>query len=152
MRRRHFIGLSAGLALAMLPGCAPERDPRGLVDIKWGRDACAHCGMVLSDFRFAVQAIGPGARDHWVFDDVGCAAAWLDSRPAPEQAALRLWVAPLDSRSEAVSWLDARAARYREANGSPMGYNFGALSAAQPGSLEFDALRERVRTRRMCRT
>lgn len=152
MKRRGFILLSVGTALSWLPGCARTRDPRGLVDIKWGRDTCAHCGMVLSDFRYAVQAIGAQPREHWVFDDVGCAAAWLDSRPAPEQAALRLWVAPLDSKSEAVAWLDARGARYREAGGSPMGYNFGAMLTGQPGSLAFEALRDRVRARRMCRT
>jgi len=152
MRRRGFILMLAGAAQAMLPGCAQPRDPRGLVDIKWGRDSCAHCGMVLSDFRFAAQAIGLQPREHWVFDDVGCAAAWLDSRPAAEQAALRLWVAPVDSKSEAVAWLDARDARFREARGSPMGYDFGAMATLQPGSLAFEALRERVRARRMCRT
>jgi nitrous oxide reductase accessory protein NosL len=148
MKRRGFILLSTLAPLALLPACARARDPRGLVDIKWGRDTCAHCGMALSDRRFAAQAIGSRAMDHWVFDDVGCAVAWLEARPAAQADTLQLWVAALDSRAEAMQWLDARSAHYLAGRASPMGYNFGAVAAAQPDSLTFAALRERVRASR----
>lgn len=147
--RRQFLfgcagGLAAGSALPLLGGCAPRAgggaEPGA---IKWDRELCTQCRMVLSDRRFAVQMQGGPENGHWNFDDIGCALTWLAARgwPAPQQP--RLWVASLDSRGE-PRWLDARQARYITGHHSPMGYDFGAVEGSPPDSLGFEELRARI--------
>ena len=63
MKRRHFFRQAAGLALlplagTLLGGC--EKDPNsGPVDVKWDRQVCERCSMILSDTRYAAQIRDP---------------------------------------------------------------------------------------------
>lgn len=141
--------LSGALSPWLLGGCTPKGGTTGLVAIQWDREPCTQCGMALSDRRFAVQVQGGPGNQHHNFDDIGCAITWLAARQWPTEPAPRLWVAALDSRGE-PRWLDAAAAGYLEGHASPMGYGFGAVDHAEPGSIGFPQLRERVlaRTRR----
>ncbi len=144
-RRQFFTGscacaLGATPLLAGLAGCGGARPSDGPKPIAWDRDACAQCRMILSDRRFAVQLQGGPRDEYWVFDDIGCALTWLRAQPWRASAPVRFWVAALDSRGEQMHWLDARHAHYVAGRSSPMGYNFGALAAPEPGSIDFDAL------------
>jgi nitrous oxide reductase accessory protein NosL len=132
-RRSRWAALAAALALA---GCPPPAT--GPVRIAWGRDACQHCGMAIGDERFAAQ-VRRGPRDAARFDDFGCAVAWLEEHGGPDTAA-EIWVMDEDRRE----WIDARRASYRSGRATPMGYGFGAASAAAPGDLDFAAARARV--------
>ena len=57
------------LVMAATAACGAEADgpPRVEVD----RSACAHCGMLISEPRFAAAYRAPGS-DARLFDDVGC--------------------------------------------------------------------------------
>ena len=148
MDRRRFVATAAGFALtplaAMLAACGRTTMPEGMVEIKWDRDTCMRCKMALSDRRFAAQVRGGPKDENFKFDDIGCVAFWLRDQPWSKDAATRIWVADVGSRGDAMQWLDAKKAQYIGGKSSPMGYNFGAVAAAQAGSLDFETMREHV--------
>ncbi|MGE5467606.1 MAG: hypothetical protein ACM3Y9_09305 [Ignavibacteria bacterium] len=150
MNRRGFLAeaAAAGFALsplaALLAGCGRSNLPEGMTEIKWDRDTCTRCRMVLSDRRFAAQVRGGPGDKHFNFDDIGCAVIWLKAQPWGGDAALRFWVADAASRGDGVQWLDARRAQYMGGKSSPMGYDFAATALAQAGSFDFQTMREHV--------
>lgn len=148
LRRQFLIRASlAGFALtpiaAALSACAGPKLPDGMVEIRWDRDTCVRCNMVISDRRFAAQAHGGPKGQNWKFDDIGCAAIWLKAQPWGEDPATRVWVTD-SAGGETVAWLDARNARYIAGKTSPMGYNFAAMPAEAPGSVDFEEMRRQV--------
>jgi copper chaperone NosL len=56
-------------ALALVGGCRASAD--GPPAIELDRTACAHCGMLVSDVRFAAAYRDDGAEPR-IFDDIGC--------------------------------------------------------------------------------
>lgn len=150
MDRRHFLrdALAAGFSLspiaALLAGCGGKGDwPEGMAEIKWDRDTCVRCKMVISDRRFAAEARG-GAKDQVLkFDDIGCAVFWLMDLGWDKDPNARIWVADLASKGNDVKWLDARKAHY-VGKTSPMGYNFGAMATPQAGAFDFAEMRQHV--------
>ena len=117
-------------------------DPaQGPAEVAWGRTACEHCQMVISDRRFAMQ-VRLGDRVHR-FDDPGCAVEWLDQKPGGGAEATELWVMDMDGGQ----WIDARSAFYRPGQRTPMAYGFGAVAKPEDGALDFEALRRRIRER-----
>lgn len=81
--RRQFLGRLgiSGLLLtplaAALSGCRKNAWPEDMVEIKWDRDTCARCSMVISDRRFAGEIRGGPDNTVFKFDDPGCLAFWL---------------------------------------------------------------------------
>lgn len=132
-------------AAALLFATACSDPTSGPVRIVWGRHACDHCGMLISEKRYAAQArLGP--REVTRFDDFGCAVQWLEAHGGAA-AASELWV--MDPAGE--QWLDARHAFYRPGQRTPMAYGLAALREAEPGAVDFEgalgALREQERER-----
>ena len=150
MDRRRWLFRSAAFAVTATPlatlltACGRGAGDEGPAEVHWGRDTCTHCGMVISDRRFAAQVRGGPQREARSFDDIGCALTWLGGQPWGRDAGVRVWVAALASEGESARWLDARRAQYVSGPQSPMGYNFGAQDAPAPGSLDFAALQARV--------
>ncbi|MBK7901316.1 MAG: nitrous oxide reductase accessory protein NosL [Azonexus sp.] len=147
--RRSAAGALVAPLAGFLAACGGKSGwPEGMVEIKWDRDVCARCSMVISNRRFAAQIRGGPHNEAFKFDDVGCLAFWLRDKarelPWLAEAATRLWVADHGSKPEALAWLDARQAHYLGGKHSPMGYGYAAYSLPQAGSLDFDALREQV--------
>lgn len=155
--RRHFLGhLAAGSFLltplaAALSGCKADGWPEGMAEIKWDRDTCTRCSMVISDRRFAAQVRGGPKDTVYKFDDIGCLVFWLRDKAGEQpwlgEAATRMWVAEMNSKGQDVKWLDPRQAHYLGRH-SPMGYNFAAAAQPQAGSQDFASMREHVLARR----
>ncbi|MDP2811708.1 MAG: hypothetical protein Q8O34_16340 [Rhodocyclaceae bacterium] len=153
MNRRRFLAAGFALtplaaALAGLGACGRSGGwPDGMAEIKWDRDTCVRCSMVISDRRFAAEMRGGPKNTVFKFDDIGCAAFWLRDKAADHpwmrDAATRLWVADVASQGSEVRWHDAKLAHYIGKT-SPMGYNFGARPHPEPGSMDFATLREHV--------
>lgn len=116
--------------LALLVGCTPGPDQAA--DPIWGKQACAHCSMLVSEKAPAAQlTLADGTRHY--FDDLGCMAAWLDrSRSTPRQ----LWV------RQGEAWVPAASARFAPGARTPMDYGF--LPAAE-GGVSWDEVRAAVR-------
>jgi nitrous oxide reductase accessory protein NosL len=152
--RRRFLSIGfvlTPLAAAALSACgrAAENWAVGMVPIKWDRDACTQCGMVISDRRFAAEVCGDQESHVFKFDDIGCTMHWLRDKakdyPWSADPATHIWVADLASQDGKLIWLDARAARYTRKT-SPMGYNFGASAQDQPGAIDFQTMRQQALT------
>ena len=93
--------------LILLAACSG--DPKsGPVEVKWDRDVCQRCNMVLSDRFHAAQIrhTPPNeASQVRLFDDLGCALLWLDQQPGNAGAKVEIWVT--DHRNG--EWIEARS-------------------------------------------
>ncbi len=103
MDRRRFLasGIAAtplAVALSSLGACGKDdRWPEGMQPIKWDRDTCVVCNMVISDRRFAGQLRGGPKKTVFKFDDPGCVALWLNDKA-------RLFI-PNDVGGDIGEWL-----------------------------------------------
>jgi copper chaperone NosL len=140
--RLRLFALVAMPWLAPLAGCGRDANT-GPAKVKWDRDVCEHCGMVISDRHYAAQIRGgPGRKAH-KFDDPGCAVSWLKSQSWAQAPDTEVWVA--DYRSG--EWLDAGQAHYVSGKTTPMNYGFGAVREAQPGAVDFATMKSQVLAR-----
>lgn len=76
--------------------------------LHYGQDLCAHCGMIVSEERFAAAAIvedGDGRYEARVYDDIGCMVA--AGQPVPGRIVAR-YVHDHDT----LEWTAADAAVY----------------------------------------
>lgn len=150
-RRRYIENFALmPIALAVLGACSKSGNwPEGMQAIKWDRDTCVRCNMVISDRRFAAEMRG-GERDTvFKFDDVGCLIFWMRNKanqfPWMGDPATRMWVADFDGKGE--HWLDPRHAKYLAGRASPMGYNYAAIVREEASELDFPALRQLILAR-----
>jgi copper chaperone NosL len=128
------ICLVMGAAL-LLAGCSggPDTGPK---EVKWDRDACERCRMVLSDRKHSAQVrwLPEGKRSRVMkFDDIGCAALWLEDKPWKDAVSTEIWVT--DHRTG--EWIDARSATYVKGHMTPMEYGLGAQSDAAENGLDY---------------
>ncbi|MEO8796739.1 MAG: hypothetical protein ABI551_02545 [Polyangiaceae bacterium] len=103
------------LVFALLLVTAACEDDSRAVDPIWGKQACAHCAMLVSDPHFAAE-LTTTAGDRFFFDDPGCMAAYVHDR-APQVR--KMWV-----RDQAGVWVDAANAHFEKGASSPMDYGF----------------------------
>lgn len=154
--RRQFLGRlpAAGFLLtplaAALSACRQDGWPEGMAEIKWDRDTCVRCNMVISDRRFAAQLRGGPQDTVYKFDDIGCLLFWIRDKSAGQpwlaDPATRMWVADMNNKGQDIKWLDPRQAHY-VGRRSPMGYNFAATAQPQAGSQDFASMREHLLAR-----
>jgi len=94
--------LATLVMVAALGACSPEQGPP---DIALDRTACAHCGMLVSDLRFAAAIRVRPNEAAQVFDDIGCMLrAWHEAGDTSEALA---WAMDVDD-----SWVPAPEATF----------------------------------------
>ncbi|GAB6051251.1 hypothetical protein JCM17960_00710 [Magnetospira thiophila] len=127
------------LSLLLLSGCfEPETGPG---QIRYDRDTCEICRMIISDPRFGTQVrVGPD-HDLHKFDDIGDALHWIKENNHENDPALEIWVPDMEAPE---TWLDARTASYLPGQVTPMDYGFGALAQARIGTVGFVEMRAAV--------
>lgn len=140
--QRHGHGLAVLLGCALLAAC--QKDPgTGPVQVKWDRDTCERCRMVVSDRKYAAQVRGGPKRKAHHFDDIGCAVFWLKDQPWGREPGVEIWVT--DYRGG--QWLDATQACYVGGKTTPMYYGYGASAEPVPGCVSFEDMRREVLAR-----
>ncbi|BDG62204.1 nitrous oxide reductase accessory protein NosL [Caldinitratiruptor microaerophilus] len=119
MRWRQGVAVAA-LAALLLTGCRGGRDPRPPA-IRYDRDVCAECGMIISDERFAAAYVTKSGEAR-LFDDLG---DMLVYEKKDDQEPIAYYVHDVRSRK----WIPAEAAYYvrGESVKSPMGWNIAAF-------------------------
>jgi copper chaperone NosL len=133
-RRLRWTGVGAGLALGLgALGCArPDARPIG-----YGEETCRHCHMTITDPRFAAELVTRTGKVY-VFDDVGCLAAFAREGTVAAADVGALWVFDYLAPD---SMLDARRAVFLRVDtlATPMSSGVVAL---RPGPRA-DSLRAR---------
>lgn len=141
---RYPILLLAALLLTGLAACSGDAGT-GPSQVRWDRDACSRCRMVLSDRKHAAQIRyypqGKGRSAIALFDDIGCASLWMAEQPWRDDPRTEIWVTDRNSGE----WIDARRAIYVTGDLTPMEYGLGAQAQAVAGGLDFDQARQHVR-------
>ncbi|ODB94057.1 hypothetical protein A3194_05180 [Candidatus Thiodiazotropha endoloripes] len=140
---RSYKQFGISVFLAMLVACSGDTGT-GPKEVKWDRDACERCRMVVSDHFHAAQIryLAPDKKRTEVamFDDIGCATLWLVGKPWESDPNTEIWVA--DHRTG--DWIDARKATYVEGNLTPMEFGLGAQSETAPGGLNFEQAKQHI--------
>lgn len=120
MTRRAFCVWLLALSASGVSGCQASREHPP--QIRYGRDVCAQCGMIISEARFAAAYITE--QGEWrFFDDIGDMLAF--SKTHREDVAL-FWVHDYESKD----WLKADGAFFVKSAQlhTPMGHGIIALS------------------------
>ena len=128
--------------LVLLSACSgdPETGPK---EIKFDRDACERCRMVVSDPHYATEIrYFPKDKRSQVakFDDFGCAVIWLKDKPWKDDDKTEIWVSDLHTGK----WIDAKTAVYVPRNATPMEYGLGAQSDPALNGLTFEQAKKHV--------
>lgn len=129
-------------AFLLLTACG-EDVLTGPVDVKWDRDNCDRCKMMLSDRHFAaeVRYLANDKKSRaYKFDDLGCAVIWLQDKPWRNDATTEIWV----TDHTTGKWLDARKAFYIKDRVSPMGYGLGAQADRNSNALDFAGAQQHI--------
>jgi copper chaperone NosL len=124
------------VALTLLLSACGGDPGQGPVEVKWDRDTCERCRMVLSDRLHSAQVRVPtpdGRSRVYRFDDIGCALIWLEERAERDDPATEIWV----NDWRAGDWIDARTATYLRGQVTPMEYGLGAQPEPAPDGLDF---------------
>ncbi len=121
MTRRSFLSMLG--ALISFTGCqaSQERPPQ----IRYGRDTCAQCGMIISEARFA--AAYRTRQGLWrFFDDIGDMLAYQSAHR--EDVAI-FWVHDYETQE----WLQAERAFFVRSSAlhTPMGHGIVALGSRE---------------------
>lgn len=124
--------------IALIAGACSSEPPTGPVEIRYGRDTCDFCHMIISDPRFAAQIRGGPGHKPYKFDDIGDALLFLEAQAWKDDPKVEIWVMDVDTGSK---WLDARKAYYQRGMQSPMAHGFGAVPDMRPGTITFEEMR-----------
>ncbi|WP_198264462.1 nitrous oxide reductase accessory protein NosL [sulfur-oxidizing endosymbiont of Gigantopelta aegis] len=130
------------LSMAIFLTACSESKQTGVVEVKWDRDACDRCQMMLSERNFAAQirVFPEGKRSKvYKFDDMGCAVLWLQSDDAQAQKYLadpktEIWVNDYQTKD----WLNAKSAWFIKVPASPMNYGLGALANKRDDAMNYN--------------
>lgn len=134
----------------LLAACGNDKQT-GPVDVKWDRDSCQRCQMMLSERNFSAQirVFPPGKRSKvFKFDDIGCAVLWLSkeglskeglNKEGPAQSynndpKTEIWVNDYKTKK----WINAKQAWFVKGVITPMGYGLGAQSEKVEGAMNYD--------------
>ena len=118
-----------------LSGCGEEQT--GAAEVKWDRDVCERCQMMLSDRNFSAQIrIFPeGKRSRvYKFDDLGCAVLWLATKEFKNDPKTQIWV----NSYKTNEWINAQQAWYIKEQTTPMNYGLGAQPEKSDGALNYE--------------
>jgi hypothetical protein len=127
-----FLAMAAVVTLLALLVLRAQQPPTGPRQVHYDREACAHCHMLISDPRFAAQAIDTDGEVH-VFDDPGCMLSFFRQRQVRAS-----WV------SVEGAWTPLVEASFIEVRESPMGFGLAAAPAGTQGALSPEAVDLRI--------
>ncbi len=90
--------------------------------VHWDRDMCELCKMVVSERKFAVQAVNPQNGKSYMFDDIGCAVLWFKEEKISWEDKANIFITDVYTGK----FIDARKAYYDTNSRTPMDFGFAA--------------------------
>jgi len=91
-------------------------------EVKWDREVCERCKMIISDRKYAVQIINPKNGDRFYFDDIGCTILWFEEQNIDWKNDAYIYV----TDAKTGKWIDARNAYWTYGAITPMAFGFSA--------------------------
>jgi len=134
------------LVLIILLSACGNGKQTGPADVKWDRDSCKRCQMMLSERNFSAQVrvFAPEKRSQvYKFDDIGCAVLWLYKEGLYKEGSnlsysndpkTEIWVNDFKTRN----WINAKQAWFIKGVITPMGYGLGAQKEKTDDAINFD--------------
>ncbi len=124
----------------MLAGCTGEPQT-GPAEIRYDRETCDYCRMIISDPRFAAEIRRGKGSEVFMFDDIGDAIHWLKRAGWKKTGETEFWVRDMKTGTK---WLDARKVWYLPGQHSPMAYGYGAFAEKSDDAVSFEEMRKAV--------
>jgi len=121
--------------LLFIMACSEKADT-GPVEVKFDRDSCEQCRMMISDRFHVAQVRGGEKHQAYNFDDIGDAITWLEQQPWKTDSKTEIWVA--DHRT--AKWLDARFAWYVREKHTPMNYGYSAEAEQRNTAIDYTTM------------
>lgn len=73
-------------------------------EVKFDREVCERCKMIISDRNYAVQVVNPQDGKSYYHDDIGCAILWFEESEISWKNEAIIYVADANSGK----WIDAK--------------------------------------------
>lgn len=119
------------LSIIFLTACSEQKT--GPIQVKWDRDACERCRMVLSDRMHSAQVRNGIDAKVYLFDDIGGAILWLQDKDWADHTKTEIWV----NHHQTGVWLDARSATFTGGQNTPMSFGLGATSESVENGMNY---------------
>lgn len=113
--------------LFLFAGCQENKADSGVAQMRWDRDMCTRCVMVISDRKNAVQLRDTKSNKVYKFDDIGCMALWLKEENIEFKDSAKIWITDLQTGE----WIDAKTAFYTSGNITPMSFGYSAYKSKE---------------------
>lgn len=130
------------ILVLFISACSGDKQT-GAVDVKWDRDSCERCQMMLSERNFSAQVrvFPEGKRSRvYKFDDMGCAVLWLDAQSYKSDPKTEIWV----NNYKTNDWINAKQAWFTKGLSTPMNYGLGAQPDKVEGALNYGQAIEHI--------
>ena len=102
-------------------------------EVKFDREICERCKMIISDRNYVVQVINPKDGKSYYHDDIGCAILWFEESNILWKNEAIIYVAD----AKTGKWLDAKNAFWTYGATTPMDFGFSAYEEKQDGTENF---------------
>lgn len=130
------------LTALFLTACGNDKQT-GAAEVKWDRDSCERCQMMLSERNFSAQVrvFPEGKRSRiYKFDDMGCAVLWLATQSYNTDPKTEIWV----NSYKTNDWINAQQAWFIKGLTTPMNYGLGAQLDNVDGALNYEQAVEHI--------
>ncbi|MFW2590967.1 hypothetical protein ACN5PC_03470 [Aliarcobacter butzleri] len=121
-----------------------DKTPR---EVKFDREVCERCKMIISDRNYATQVVNPNNGKRYYYDDIGCTILWFKENSISWENEAIIYV----TDAKTGRWIDARKAFWTYGATTPMNFGFSAYEVKQ-GSVEnfdYSYVVERVKVNKM---
>lgn len=103
-------------------------------DVKFDREVCERCKMIISDRNYAVQIVNPSDGKRYYFDDIGCTISWFNEKQIDWANDAIIYV----TDAKTGKWIDAKKAFWTYGASTPMNFGFSAYEEKQTDSENYD--------------
>ncbi len=129
----YFRAILFTCTLFFLGGCSGEIDTNAK-EVKYDREICERCKMIISVRNYAAQTINPDDGKRYYWDDIGCAILWFDEEKITWEDRAITYVKDVKTGE----WLNAKKAHYTHGAITPMDFGFSAHKEPQEGAKNYD--------------
>lgn len=117
----------------------------GVKELKFDREVCERCKMIISDRNYAVQIVNKVDGKRYYYDDIGCAILWFKENQLAWEEDAVIYV----TDAKTGKWIDAKKAFWTYGAVTPMNFGFSAFEEKQTNAENYDYsyVKEKIKAR-----